>query len=106
MVVVEATTVVLAVLNATNINKLVVLKAALNATDNTITFDQSSRGTYAQVGGGFNKVITAIAFDSSTGLPKAISSNGSTVLTTVGFTGGDNDWFIWAICTNDSGAGL
>ena len=103
MVVLEATVVVMAVLNSTNRNKLVLLRALPTATDSTITFDQSTRGAYSQIGGGFSKVVSAQAFDSSTGMPKSISSNGSTVLTTVGFTSSDNEWFVWAVLSNDSG---
>ena len=104
MVVLEATTqIVLAVLNSTNRNKLVVLQAGPIATDTTITFDQSTLGLGIT---GFSKIVSAHAYDASTGMPKAISHNGSTILTTVGFTPGDNPWHVWVVLLNDGGGGV
>lgn len=101
----EATSqVVLGVFNSTNRNKLVVLKVSPQATTDLITFDQSTLGK--SIGQNFNKVLAAHAYDSSTGMPKAISSDGSTILTTVGWTLGDNAWFVWATLLNDTGAGV
>jgi len=91
------------VANLTSKNKLVVLSVTPTATNDTITFDQSTTGAMIRCGQSFSKIISCIAVDSSTGIPKAISHNGSTVLTTRGWTLGDNKWFIWITAENQMG---
>ena len=103
----EATSqVLLAVSGSTQKNKTVLFKVQPQATTDLITFDQSTSGIFKQSGAGSSKLIAAYAVDSSTGMPKAISSNGSTILTTVGWTNSDNPWFVWAHFINDYGAGI
>ena len=98
-----ATAVVELVANLTSKNKLILLSVAPTTTSDVITFDQSTSGIVPRVDGGFEKVVAAWATDSSTGMPKAISSNGSTILTTVGWAVGDNKWFIWVTVRNQKG---
>lgn len=97
----EVTVVVEDVLNRTAKTKLVLLSGTPTATNDVITFDQSTLGR--AIGGGFSKVLTAQAYDGSTGMPKAVSSNGSTIITTVGWTLGDNKWFLWVLLKNNFG---
>ena len=99
----SATAVVEVVQNLSQKNKLILLSVAPTTTSDVLTFDQSTSGLMIKCGMNFNKVVSAQAFDSSTGMPKAISSNGSTVLTTVGWTVGDNKWFIWIVAQNNFG---
>ena len=91
------------VANMSQKNKLLVLSVTPTTTSDTITFDMSTTGVLVKAGGAFNKVVTVYAYDSSTGMPKAISHNGSTVLTTRGWATGDNKWFIWVVAQNDYG---
>ena len=101
----EATSqVLLAVSNPAQKNKIVVFSVQPQATTDLITFDTSTPGLGMQIGGGYSKLIMAYAVDSSTGMHKAIASNGSTILTTVGWTVGDNAWFVVAHFINDLGA--
>lgn len=99
----EVTVVVEDVLNKTQKTKMILLSGTPAATSDVITFDQSTSGAVVASGGGFSKVLSAWAQDSSTGMPKAISSNGSTVLTTVGWVVGDNKWFIYVVVKNNFG---
>lgn len=89
------------VLNRTAKTKLVLLSGTPTATNDTITFDSSTLAV--AIDGGYSKVLAAWAQDGSTGLPKAISGNGSTVLTTRGFAVSDNKWFIFVMLKNDIG---
>ena len=98
-----ATAVVELVSNLTEKNKLILLSVTPTTTSDVLTFDQSTSGLMVKTGGGFNKILVAQAVDSSTGMPKAISSNGSTILPTVGWTVGDNKWFIWVTVQNNFG---
>ena len=91
------------VANLTQKNKLILLSVTPTTTSDVLTFDQSTSGLMVKCGQAFNKVISAQAYDSSTGMPKAISSNGSTILTTVGWVVGDNKWFIWIAVQNNYG---
>lgn len=99
----EVAVVVEDVLNKTQKTKLVLLSGTPTTTSDVITFDQSTSGPVVASGGGFSKVMAAWAHDSSTGMPKAISGNGSTVLTTRGFAASDNKWFIFVVLKNDFG---
>ena len=99
----SATAVVELVSNLTSKNKLVLLSVTPTATNDVLTFDQSTSGLMVRCGQSFSKVVAAQAFDSSTGMPKAISSNGSTILTTVGWVTGDNKWWIWITTLNNFG---
>jgi len=91
------------VANLSSKNKLVVLSVTPTTTSDVITFDQSTTGVMIKSGQSFSKIITAKAYDSSTGISKAISHNGSTILTTVGWTVGDNKWFIEVVAENQQG---
>ena len=103
----EATSqILLSVTSPTQKNKSYLFSVKPATTTDLITFDQSTSGIFKQAGAGASKLIAAFAVDSSTGMPKAISSNGSTILTTVGWTVGDNAWFVWAHFINDYGAGI
>lgn len=97
-----ATAVVELVANLTSKNKLILLSLAPTSTSDVITFDQSTSGIVARVGG-FERVVAAWAIDGSTGMPKAISGNGSTILTTRGYLGTDNKWFVWVVTRNQAG---
>ena len=99
----SATAVVEGVFNRDQKNKLILLSVTPTTTSDTLTFDQSTSGLMIRCGQSFSKVITAQAYDSSTGMPKAISSDGSTILTTVGWVTGDNKWFIWVAALNNFG---
>ena len=103
MVELAATTVVEMVANLSHKNKLILLSVTPTTTSDLLTFDQSTSGLMVRCGQNFNKIISCIAVDSSTGMPKAISHNGSTILTTVGWTNGDNKWFIWVAAQNNFG---
>lgn len=98
-----ATAVVELVSNLTSKHKQILISVTPTATNDVITFDQSTSGVVVKAGGGFEKIVTAWAIDGSTGMPKAISGNGSTILTTVGWENSDNKWFIWVIARNESG---
>ena len=71
------------------------------STSDTFTWDSST--VFNQTGGGYSKILVAWAQDSSTGMPKAISSNGSTIFTTRGWTTGDNKWFVHVVAINNLG---
>ena len=91
------------VANLTAKNKLVVLSVTPTTTSDVITFDASTSGVYTRLNTPFNKIISCIAVDGSTGMSKSISHNGSTVLTTRGWVLGDNKWFIWLVAQQDFG---
>lgn len=98
-----ATAVVELVANLTQKNKLIILSVTPTTTSDTITFDQSTNGVLNNSGAAFSKIITVSAYDSSTGMPKAISHDGSTILTTRGWAAADNKWFIWVVAQNNFG---
>lgn len=89
--------------NLSQKNKLLILSVTPTATNDTITFDQSTTGILIKAGQCFSKIISCTAYDSSTGMPKAISHNGSTILTTRGWVMGDSKWFIQVIAENQMG---
>lgn len=89
--------------NLSQKNKFIVLSVTPTTTSDTITFDQSTTGTMIRCGQSFSKIISVSAVDSSTGMPKSISHNGSTILTTRGWVTGDNKWFITIIAENQMG---
>ena len=91
------------VLSRTSKTKLVLLSGTPTATNDVITCTFTTSGGVFNAVEGYSKVLTAQAYDSSTGMPKAISHNGSTVLTTVGWVVGDNKWFIYLVLKNDQG---
>ena len=92
------------VANLSQKNKLILLSVKPTTTSDLLTFDHSTAGgLMIKCGQNFNKIISCVAIDSSTGMPKAISHNGSTILTTVGFVTGDNKWFIWVTAQNNFG---
>ena len=99
----SATAVVELVANLTSKNKLILLSVTPTTTSDVITFDQSTSGLAPRIGGGFEKVVAAWAIDGSTGMPKSISGNGSTILTTRGWENSDNKWFIWVVVRNQAG---
>ena len=99
-----ATSVVEAVSNLSQKNKLIILSVTPTSTSDLLTFDHTTvGGLMTKCEASFSKIITAQAYDSSTGMPKSISHNGSTILTTVGWTAGDNKWFIWLFVQNNYG---